>query len=270
MDISIVYVYYNTPREIEESIGSIKSAAENIKYEIIIVDNKSPKPLPLSLRRNRKIKFINNDENLGYGKAVNQAAKIATGKYILVLNPDTICLSGSIKLMVERIKKDKEIGVLGPQQIDKNGRILHNIGSMPRLPDALFALSFINKVWPNNPYSRKYWARDTDRNREQETETIGGAAMMFRKEVFDSVGGFDERFFMYFEEADICLRIKKLGYKLLYYPKAKIIHLVGKSSSDKKWIKRTFEASRYKFFQKHYGAPAALASEVFLRINSRL
>ncbi len=266
--ISIVYVYYNTLGEIAFSIRSIENAIDKLFYEIIIVNNNSPKPLPSFIKRDGSIKIIENIENYGYGKAVNQAAKIAKGEFLLVLNPDTICREGAIKLMVQRIKEDKQIGVLGPQQVDKRGRILHSIGSMPKLPDALFALSFINKLWPNNPYSKRYWAREVNRNKEQETETVGGAAMMFRKDVFDSVGGFDERFFMYFEEADICLRVRRLGYKVLYYPQAKIIHLVGKSTSDKKWIRKTFEDSRYKFFKKYYGTPIALVSEFFLRITS--
>lgn len=220
------------------------------------------------MKKNKSFLIIENVENVGYGKAINQATKFAKGKYLLVLNPDTVCLKDSIYLMAERMKQDKEIGVIGPQQIDKKGNTLHSIGSMPRLPDALFALSFINRLWPNNPYSKKYWAKNVDRNKEQETETVGGAAMMFRKEIFDKVGGFDERFFMYFEEADICLRIKKHGYKILYYPQAKIIHLVGKSASNKKRIRKTFEASRFKFFQKYYGTPLALPSEFFLRISS--
>jgi len=266
--LSIILVYYNTPVEIIDCIKSIPEAAEDLSYEIIIVNNNSPKPLPANLKRSKRLSIIENDNNYGYGRAINQAVKIAKGEFLLVLNPDTICTKDSIKSMVERIKQDRKIGVLGPQQIDKKEKIIHSIGSMPKLPDALFALSFIDNIWPQNPYSKKFWARDVDRNKEQETETVGGACMLFRKKIFEKIEGFDERFFMYFEEADICLRIKKLGYKILYYPQAKIRHLIGKSNTNRRWVKKTFEESRYKFFKKYYGLPIASSAELFLRIVS--
>jgi len=263
--LSIIIVYYNTPKEIVTCLNSINKASKDVPYEVIIVNNNSPKPLPASITKNRAFKKINNAKNVGYGKAINQAAKMAKGKYLLILNPDTICLKDSIDLMVEKLEEDKKIGVIGPQLVDKYGNVLHSIGSMPKLPDALFVFSPINKIWPNNPYSKRYLAKDIDRNKEQETDTVGGAAMIFRKKVFDEVKGFDERFFMYFEEADICYRLKHLGYKILYYPSAKIIHLLGRSTSDKTWIRKTFEQSRYEFFKKYYGIPIAFICELFLR-----
>lgn len=268
LDVSIIYVYYNTPREILDSFKSLTVAAADLKYEVIILDNNSPKPLPSMLYKNKLIKVLENSKNVGYGAGANKAAEEAKGEYLFVLNPDTICKENSIKLLLDRAKKDKKVGVMGPQQIDKNGKILHSIGSMPKLPDALFALSFLNKVWPENHYSKKYWAKKLDRTIEQETDTVGGACMFFPKKVFEKVGGFDERFFMYFEEADICWRIKKLGYKILYYPKAKIIHLVAKSNSNKKRIRKNFEESRYKFFKKYYPRSLALCAELFLKLSS--
>lgn len=264
--VSLIYVYFNSSKEIIDSIKSLKGALGKLTYEIIIVDNNSPKALPTSFFGKRNVKIIKNDENLGFGAAVNLGAKVAVGKYFFVINPDTVCIKNSINLLFNRISKDKKIGVIGPQQIDKNGRILHSTAGIPKFPDALFVYSRLNKLWPNNPYSRKYWSKDRDLNKEQETETIGGAAMMFPKKIFEEVGGFDERFFMYFEETDICQRIRKLGYKILYYPKAKIIHHVGRSTSDKKWIQKTFEESRLKYFKKYNSHLIALGMEVFIRL----
>lgn len=268
--LSIIYIYYNTPKEIADSISSLRTAVKNVSFEILIVDNASPKRLPQIIMQNKKIAFLQNVKNLGFGKAVNQAVKKAKGQYLLVINPDTLCTKNSIFTMVERMKKDKKIGVLGPQLQKQNGEILHSIGSVPKLPDSLFVFSFLNKLFPNNPYSKKYWASNVDRNAEQETETVGGACMLFKKDVFLQVGGFDERFFMYFEEIDICLRIKDAGYKILYFPKSVVIHFVGKSTTNKKWIQKTFEESRYKFFEKKYGVPIAFLTEVFLRFSSTL
>ena len=268
--LSIIYIYYNTPKEIVDSISSLRDAVKNISYEILIINNASPKKLPQKISQNKKYTIFQNTENVGFGKGVNQAAKKAQGQYLLVINPDTLCTKNSIFLMMTRMEKDKKIGVLGPQLQKKNGEILHSLDSVPKLPDSLFVFSFLNKLFPNNPYSKKYWATGIDRNLEQKTETIGGACMLFRKTVFQKIDGFDERFFMYFEEIDICLRIKKAGYKIMYFPQSVIIHFVGKSTNNKKWIQKTYEESRFKFFEKKYGTLIAFPAEAFLRFSSTL
>jgi GT2 family glycosyltransferase len=268
--LSIIYIYYNTPKEIVDSISSLRNAIKNISYEILIVNNASPKKIPQEVLQNKKITIFQNTKNLGFGKAVNQAAEKALGEYLLVINPDTLCTKNSIFTMVTRMEKDKKIGVLGPQLQKQNGEILHSIGSVPKLPDSLFVFSFLSKLFPNNSYSKNYWAISIDRNIEQETETVGGACMLFRKNVFQKVRGFDERFFMYFEEIDICLRIKTIGYKIIYFPKSVVIHFVGKSTNNKQWIQKTYEESRFKFFEKKYGTPIAFFAEAFLRLSSVL
>lgn len=265
--LTIIYIYYNTPTEISDSINSLKGAIKKNTYEIIIVNNNSPKPLPVFSEKHN-ITILDNKKNNGYGKAVNQGVKFAKGELILIVNPDTIFQKDSVDLMMQKINSDKKIGVLGPQLIDSGGKILHSISSMPNLPDIVFALSLINKIWPNNFYSKKYWAIGRDRNMEQESETVGGAVMLIRKSLFKKIKGFDERFFLYFEEADLCKRVTKAGYKILYYPKAKVVHLVGKSTRDKKFIKRNYEKSRFLFLKKYYGLLPAILTETFLRLPS--
>lgn len=263
--LSIIYVYYNTPKEILNSIDSLKTSCKKNTHEIIVINNNSPKPLP-EFSRKHNITILDNKKNYGYGRAVNQGVKIAKGELILIVNPDTVFQNNAIDLMIKRVNSDKKIGALGPQLINTHGKILHSIASMPNLPDILFALSFINKLWPNNFYSRKYWAVGTDRSREQESETVGGAVMMVRKDLFEKIRGFDERFFLYFEEADLCKRITKAGYKVLYFPKAKVVHLVGKSTEDKKFIRQNYERSRFLFLKKYYGFLPAILAETFLRL----
>lgn len=268
ISLSVIYIYFNTPKEIADSINTLIKTVRKTSYEIIIVNNNSPKKLPTIKFKKIPHHIITNNRNLGFGKAVNQAEKISKGKYIFILNPDTKMLESSIDLMIERISSDTKIGAIGPQLINGQGKVLHSIASNPKIPDILFALSFINKAWPKNPYSKKYWAIDVDRSKEMETETIGGAAMMISKRIFEKVGGFDERFFLYFEEIDLCLRIKKLGYKIVYFPKAKIIHYVGRSTTDKKFINNHYEKSRFLFLEKYYGLLPAFLTESFLRSSS--
>ncbi len=263
--LSIIYVHYNTPEEIIESIKSLKDAVGKLPYEIIIIDNVSVKKIPQPFLRRIKVKLINNLNNEGFGKAVNKAAKTAEGKYILILNPDTLLQKNTIVFMINKIIGDEKIGIVGPQFIDDKGKILQSINNLPFLPDALFAFSFLNKIFPQNYYSKKYWMQNIDRAKEQEIPFIGGACMLLKKSVFEKVKGFDERFFLYFEEPDLCFRVSQAGYKIVYVPDAKVIHLVGRSLQDKELIKKYFEKSRFLFFKKYHGILSATFAELFLR-----
>lgn len=269
IDVSIIYVYYNTPKEILDSILSIPSGIGNLKYEIIIIDNNSEKRFSLSKNDEKKIKvkIIQNKTNVGYGAGLNQGSRIAKGEFLLLTNPDTLFGPFSIEKMISRIKKDKKIGMIGPQILHTDNTIAKTISGTPLLPGGLFAFSFLNKLFPNNKYSKKYYLSSYDRSIEHFVGTVGGACMSMRKEVYEKVGGFDERFFLFFEESDICLRLKKLGYKILYFPESKIIHLGAKSMRDKEFIQKEFEKSRFKFFQKYHGTLWSLISESFFRVT---
>lgn len=263
--LSIVFVYYNTPNEIVNAVKSIPRAADNICYEIIVVNNASSKQIPSPVIKNKSIKFIKNTQNYGYGKALNQGMRQTIGEYVVLANSDIKFNKDAIKNMIDRIKKDDRIGVVGPMVTSKKGGVLQSIGGMPFLPNALVVFSFLRKIWPFSRVNKKYHLHDLDKNREQYVDVIGGVCALVKKSVFEEVKGFDERFFMYFEEADFCYRIKQLGYQIVYYPKAKIVHLVGRSTTDKEWIQKTFEQSRFKFFQKYHGTLPALLAEGVLR-----
>ncbi|MDO8660116.1 MAG: glycosyltransferase [Candidatus Parcubacteria bacterium] len=263
--LSIIYVYFNTPNELRGSIKSLKHALGDIPSEIIIIDNASAKALPNDLDKSLSIKVIKNTKNYGYGRGLNQGASIAEGKYLLLVNPDIEFKPNSIEYLLEEIEREQKVGVIGPQLVGKKGETLQSISGAPFLPKALVIFSFIGKIWRNNPILNKYHNIMLDRNKKQYVDVIGGACMMMRKSLFNDIGGFDESFFMYFEEADFCLRLKKKGYRVLYYPKAQVIHLVGRSSQDKEWIEKIFEQSRFRFFRKYHGLIPAFFGELALR-----
>lgn len=263
--VSIIFVYYNTPREIINALESIKKALGNYYYEVIVIDNCSLKPLPKEIS-DFGIKVIKNKVNEGYGKALNQGVKAAKGEYLVFSNSDVVFLPNSIAAMVDVLENNKFIGAIGPQLLDNKKKIQMVGSGMPFLPQALFVFSFLNKVFPANRFSKNYYLSNFDRKTEKEIPVLCGACFLMKRQIFDEIKGFDERFFMYFEEADICYRIKKQGYGVLYYPLAKVIHLIGKSSSDKSLIQKRFEESRYKFFKKYQNFIAAVIGELFLRI----
>lgn len=265
--ISFIYVYYNTPKELEESIKSIPVAVGKYSYEVIVIDNNSTKEARKEIAS--KTKFIKNKINKGFGKAVNQGVKKASGKFLVIINPDTIFHRNSVKNLVDYLSKNTDVGVIGPSMIDGKGKKLPTISGAPKLLDILFAFSFLNKLFPNNKFSRKYWLTKVPRNKTRNVDVLSGACLVMSKEVFNKVGGFDERFFMYFEESDLCMRIKKLGYEIVFFPNSQITHYVAGSNKNKARIEKYFNKSRFQFIKKYYGLVPALLVEFFLRSTTK-
>lgn len=268
--VSIIFVYFNTPKEIGEAVKSVRNAAKSVSYEIIIIDNDSPNPVPQEITKDKKIKLIKNKKNIGYSAAINLASTISRGRFFLFSNSDVVFTKNSIQNMYKRISNDSSCGVIGPQQTTSRGKVLQSYNSFPTLARALFVYSFLNKFFPNNPYSKKYWLSDMDTSHENEVDFVGGACFMVPQKVFAKIGELDERFFMYFEEIDLCKRVAEKGYTILYYPYAKVIHYVGKSTDDKELIERIFEQSRFEYFKKYNGFIKALLIESFLRITKSI
>lgn len=242
--LSIVIVKYRADDFLK---GCLESIGENPIWEIIIVDND-------------KI-------NVGYGAGCNLGAKKAEGKYLLFLNPDTEVLKGVLEKMINYLEINEDVGILGPKLFNSKNLDLQVTSTGVLNPlSAIMVFSFLNKIFPKNLISRKYFLTDWDRNSIREVGAVSGAALMIRKDVFQKIGGFDDKFFMYFEEHDLCLRVKKTKMKIIYYPEAGIIHYGGKSSQllsaqNKKYLLK----SRFYFFKKHYGLLPALLVESFLR-----
>ena len=263
-DVSIIFVYYNSPSEILDVVNSIKKAIKKFSYEIIIVDNGSTKKLPEEIFNIEKIIYIKN-KNVGYGMGLNKGAEKACGKYLLLTNPDLIFEKNSIEILLARMESDNSIGIIGPAFLDEKKRIRKVGNSMPAVPDVIFALSSLNKLFPGNLFSKKYFLSSFDRRTEKEIPVLCGACMIVRSEIFKKIKGFDKRFFRYFEEADICYRISKLGLKIVYYPLSRVTHFVGRSSQDLKWITNTYEKSRLEFLRKYYGFVIGTLTEGIIR-----
>lgn len=263
-DVSLIYVYYNTPHDLVDSVESVEKTAGRLKIQIIVVDNASPQKIPIILKK--RITIIKNN-NTGYGAGLNKGVTFAKSDFLILANPDTVFLVGSIQNLLKKMK-DKKIGVVGPQMRDAKGRILPTISGEASLKSLLIATSFLNRLFPNTRTSRKFWLKNKDKEKEQTVPVISGACIAVRKEVFEKVKGFDERFFMYFEESDFCLKVRKAGYKTVYFPDSKIIHKVSASSNDKGKIEERFSESRYKFLKKNNPFWKATFAELFFRMTT--
>ncbi|MBI3397218.1 glycosyltransferase [Candidatus Woesebacteria bacterium] len=250
--VSIVIVYYKVRKEILDCINSIKA---KVGHEIIVVDNEPNSSLKKYLPKN--VKYIKSESNRGYGAGVNLGVKNSNGEYIFVLNPDTTIEVGAIDYLYNFIQKERKVGAVSPVLLDTKGDEQKFVGSKELTPlTGFFVLSFLNKLFPNNSVSKKYWIRHS--NKPTEVDVAPGTAMMIKKDIFNRVGGFDEDFFLYFEETDLCKRIKSLGYKIFVLPKAKVVHIWEGSTKKIENRKEIFSKSRFYYFKKHYGTLSAL------------
>lgn len=265
LDVSIIFVYYNTPREIIDAVKSIKPAIGKYSYEVIIIDNGSIEKKSDKIFSREKVIYKKND-NVGYGAGLNIGARLAKGRFFLLVNPDLVFEKNSISLMVKKMENDSSIGIIGPAFLDQKGRIRKVGNDMPFFPQAILALSAFNKKFPNNYFSNKYFIKDFDRKNEREIPVLCGACMLVRSDTFKKIKGFDKRFFMYFEEADICYRIIKLGLRVYYLPEARVTHYVGGSTNNLVWIEKTYEHSRFEFFKKYYGTLVGSLFEGIIRL----
>lgn len=235
MKFSIIIINYNGKTITKNCLDSLFSSLPKGQCEIIVVDNASKDSsikYLYSLYGN-KIKIISNDLNLGFAQANNQAARIAQGDYLFFLNNDTIIKDDILPPLEEYLKNEK-IGVLSPRLVLEDGSCQeYSYGRFPNL----YRLFFGNK---------KVSERD-------EIDWVSGAAMIVKQDVFARAGGFDERFFMYFEDVDLCSRIKKLGYEAAVAFDAKVVHLGGRSLKQAKDRKKNYRKSQDYFYKKYYG-----------------
>jgi len=173
-----------------------------------------------------------------------------------------------LEKMVLFVEGNPDVGVLGPK-IYKNFKKERQL-SFCRFPDpltSLFVFSPLRSLWPNNPFFNRYVYNENKKdNKILDVEAVAGAAILIRKDVFDGAFGFDERFFLYFEENDLCRRIKKLSKRIVYFPEAEIIHFGSKSTIDIEKASDIFKKSRFCFFKKHYGVFLASIVEGKIRI----
>ena len=250
MDVSIIFVNYKTKDFTINAIKSVIEKTQGIDFEIFVVDNNSQDGSIEAIEQNfPNINIKKNTTNKGFGAANNIAIKQAKGKYIFCLNTDTLLINNAIKIMFEFMEKieNQNVGVCGGYLYDSNSNPAAAGGHFPNIVDLLYKFKFL----PKSLYL-KYGMSLTSNYLEkiEKIDHIIGADIFFRKSVLDEIGLFDEKYFMYLEETDLCFRIKKAGYNVKFVKDAKIIHFEGKSSKNLN-TKKLFKTSQFIFLKKN-------------------
>jgi GT2 family glycosyltransferase len=259
LNLEIIIVNFNTEKFLEQCLNSIYANKPAGDFKVWVIDNNSKDRSREMVREKfKQVVLIENDENLGYAGANNIALRLAQGKYILILNPDTVIQPGSLDIMIGFMDKHSEVGVLGPKILNSDGTLQRCCRSFPALGQMFFEDTLLNRIINKNRLVGKYRMSGWDYNDIREVDQPMGSALMLRKKALKQVGLMDERFFMYYEDVDLCYRIKKEGWKIYLNPQAQVIHYGGQSH---RWaVNEMFleqYRSRYKFFKKHYGRLSA-------------
>ncbi len=254
MELSIIIVNFHNSHTLEKCLDSIPKGVQNIDYEIILVNN-SPRDGDLSnaIKDHPSVRRIENRINLGFAKANNQAFDQSKGKTILLLNPDTVLTDNSVNNMLNYLHQHAEIGLLGAKLLDPDGTLQYSCRRFPTLWTGLFnRYSIMTKLFPENPFTRQYLMLDFDHNSAREVDWVSGSCMMMSRELFLSIGKFDECYFLFNEDVDLCHRVKQAGKKVVYYPDAQVFHHISSSNNKlaAKTILRRHQGMVY-YYQKN-------------------
>lgn len=254
MNVSIITVTWNSTKLIGEQIESVKNGCQNISFEEFVVDNGSTdETVKIIKEKYSWVQVIANKKNLGFAAANNQAAKLATGEFLLFLNPDMRVEVGSLDKMVDWMKAHTDVGLASCKLVDENGKL--NEDAQPRRFPGLFGqLAIILKLPHFFPsILDHYMFKDFDANKEQEVDSVRGSFMIIRREVYEKLSwAFDPRYFIWFEDVDICREVKRLGYKVMHTPIIYCVDYVGQSFKQRTtlWKQKNFTKSMLQYFQK--------------------
>ena len=254
-DISIIIVNWNVKDYLKRCLASIFKHTKDLAFELCVVDNASTDGSQDMVKNDfPQVRLIENRKNLGFAASNNMALKECVAKYVLLLNPDTELVDNSLKAMVEYMNAHTEAGCIGCKLFFEDGSLQHSCRTFPSIFTDLMDNLFLDWIFPRstffNRYRMGYWSHDYVR----EVDVPAGACLMVRYDIIRSIGFFDARFFLYYDEIDLCYRIKKGGWKIFFVPYMNIVHHSNQSSKQIPLdIVRWKNRSKLLFFEKHYG-----------------
>ncbi|MFZ6028804.1 MAG: glycosyltransferase family 2 protein [Chloroflexota bacterium] len=267
--LSIIIVNWNTRALLAECLQSLADTLPGVAHDIWVVDNASgDDSLAMLARDFPAVQVIANRENVGFGRANNQAMARSRGRFMLLFNSDAVATPGSIDALLQLAQSQERAGMVGAHLRNTDGSFQASYTPFPTLWQEFLILSGLGRAL----YGRHYPSRGPAEERgPQAVDYVEGACMLVRRETFEQVGGFDENFFMYAEEVDWCCSMKEAGWQVWYHPEARIIHH-GSGSSNERRTKREGDLyqSRVRFFRKHYGNTPAAALKVLIYLFTAL
>jgi GT2 family glycosyltransferase len=261
VDLSVIIVNWNGSELLRRAVESVINYPPSIDYEIVVIDNSSTDDSVALLRGSdsaralgSRLQIVENQLNLGFGRANNQAFALTDSPLLLLLNPDTQVTPGSIDRLIETLESNPGAGAVGPRLLNADGSLQISVWRNPPAAwEIMLSQLKLYRLLPRRFRGELLLGGHWDHNREREVPMLSGAAMLVRRKVLEDVGGFDERFHMYGEDNEWCLRIVRSGWQLIFQPAAVVLHY-GAQSSLQRWnnlekLRVQLEANY--FFQQH-------------------
>lgn len=229
--LAVVIVNFNSGDHLRGCLSSLSAALEGAPAEVVVVDNcstddsvrrasEAPVEAPLETR------WIFSERNAGFAAAANRGVAATSAPFVFLLNPDGVARPGSLARLIRAAQERPRTGAIGPRVVNSDGSLQASCRVIPDLPTAV-GHAFLGLIVPSNRFTRRYHLHDWDHLTEREVDWVSGSAVLLRREAFDEVGGFDERFFMYVEDLDLCDRLRGAGWRVIYYPGAEVMHHIG-------------------------------------------
>lgn len=257
VDLTVIILNWNTRELLKESLQSLLDQPPGPNTQIIVADNASEdgsREMVRALFPN--VTLVVNTSNIGFGAGNNAALPLATGRYVLFLNSDTKVTAGALQTLVAYADANPDIGILGPKLLNADGSLQYSCRQYPNLATGFFRNTPLGRLFPRNRFASDYLMKDWDHATPRDVDWVSGAALMMRRALLDQIGAFDEDFYMYCEDVDLCWRANHANpWRVTYLPDAVIYHYIGKSS-DMVPARMTYEfhRSQYLFYKKHYAA----------------
>ncbi|MBW3573451.1 MAG: glycosyltransferase family 2 protein [Actinobacteria bacterium] len=226
--VAAVVVSYNVRDLLLTCVESLRR--EGIDH-IVVVDNASVDGSADAARGRPGVEVVALSRNLGFGSAANVGVARTSTPYVAVMNPDVVVEPGATAALVDALENDPGLAVVGPRVQTPDGALYPSVRTFPDLADAA-GHAFLHFVWPANPFSRRYRMLDWDHAVAADVDWVAGTHFLVRRQAWDAVGGFDERFFMYLEDVDLCWRLRGAGWRTGYQPAAVVVHAIGRSTDQ--------------------------------------
>jgi N-acetylglucosaminyl-diphospho-decaprenol L-rhamnosyltransferase len=259
-DCSVVIVNYHSEALLRRCLESLPAAAGAITLEVIVVDNSGTARESGVLDVLPDVQLIDAGGNVGFARACNLGMAAARGRHLLLLNPDTVAHPGSVATLSRHLDASAEAGVVAARLLDPDGTLQYSCRRFPRPLSILFGrYAILTRLFPGNRVSSDYLYLDWDHSSARGVDWASGACLMTRQEVFASVGGLDEGYFLFVEDMDWCRRIRDAGHAVIYVPEAEVTHRIGASRGPvPAWVMWERHRSMLRYVRKHFGWPRPL------------
>lgn len=263
--VTVLIVNYKVYDELAGCLDALWADPDGADAEVVVVDYESDEPrLAETLRHHRKAIGIPRRDNRGFAAGINEAARRASTDFLLMLNPDTRLQPGSLRVLVDHLQSHRDVVAVGPKVISPDASLQPTGRTFPTALTGLFGrTSLLTRIWPDNALSRKNLPSAII-GQPTEVDWIAGTCVLLRASAFHDVGGFDESFFLYWEDADLCLRLRAHGGRIMYVPGSVVVHASG-SSSDRARARSliAFHRSALRYYGKHYRGPTRVVALPF-------